>query len=280
MEYGVNQYKGLNLDTSYDSITGGFYIDALDIRISTTKGESQGSITNRKGNSLFFDLDNVTSSIPITGTRAILGSTSIRNTIILFVADDSNQNGWIFTVTYDEQDNTFSSITEIYANTNLYFSKNNPIEAAGRFESGSVQRVYWTDYNNYLRTINIADPNVNNYPPELIDIFPNITYTQPLLTAIQNSGNLEIGVYQYAYRLITADGKQTLVSPPSVLIHLSTTSESVSDVQRYSGNAETVFATKAHEISIDTTGYSDFESIEIISVFKKSITASPIVQSI
>ena len=280
MEYGVNQYKGLNLDTSYDSITGGFYIDALDIRISTTKGESQGSITNRKGNSLFFDLDNVTSSISITGTRAILGSTSIRNTIILFVADDSDQNGWIFTVTYDEQDNTFSSITEIYANTNLYFSKNNPIEAAGRFESGSVQRVYWTDYNNYLRTINIADPNVNNYPPELIDIFPNITYTQPLLTAIQNSGNLEIGVYQYAYRLITADGKQTLVSPPSVLIHLSTTSESVSDVQRYSGNAETVFATKAHEISIDTSGYSDFESIELISVFKESITASPIVQSI
>ena len=29
----VNQYKGLKLDTSYDSITGGFYIDALDIRI-------------------------------------------------------------------------------------------------------------------------------------------------------------------------------------------------------------------------------------------------------
>lgn len=280
MEYGVNQYKGLNLDTSYDSITGGFYIDALDIRISTTKGESQGSITNRKGNSLFFDLDDVASSIPITGTRAILGSTSIRNTIVLFVADDSNQNGWIFTVTYDEQDNTFSSITEIYANTNLYFSKNNPIEAAGRFESGTIQRVYWTDYNNYLRTINIADPNVSSIPPDLIDLFPNITYTQPLLTAIQGTGSLKVGVYQYAYRLITNDGKQTLISPPGALIHTSTSSEFAADVSQYSGNAQGVAANKAHQITIDTSEYADFESIELISIFHESFTGTPLVQSV
>lgn len=280
MEYGLNQYKGLNLDTSYDSITGGFYIDALDIRITTTKGESQGSITNRKGNTLYFDLNTVTSSIPVNGVRTIIGSTSIRNTIILFLADDSGENGWIITVKYNEQDNSLVSINEIYANTNLNFDKSNPIEAAGRFESGTIQRIYWTDYNNYLRSINIADPNVNNYPPELIDIFPNVTYTQPLLTGIQNSGNLEIGVYQYAYRLITADGKQTLVSPPSPMIHLSTTSEVVDNVRKYSGNAQTVIATKAHEITVDTSNYQDFESIELISIFKKSITGSPIVQSI
>jgi len=284
MKQGVNQYKGLNLDTSYDSINGGFYIDALDIRVSTTKGESQGSITNRKGNALFFDLGNYNTSLTISGVREVVGATSIRNTIILFVTDDSyltgGGNGWIFTLEYDESDNSFTSLTNIYESANLYFSKEWPIEAVGRFESGTIQRVYWTDYNNYLRSVNIKDPNLSTLPPELIDIFPNIIYTQPILTAVQNSGSLLAGIYQYAYRLKTIDGKQTLISPPGNMIHTSNSSESAGDVRQYSGNAINVPVGKAHQITIDTSNYGDFDSIELISVFYDSITASPLVQSI
>jgi len=284
MKQGVNQYKGLNLDTSYDSINGGFYIDALDIRVSTTKGESQGSITNRKGNTLFFDLGNYSTGLTISGVREVVGVASIRNTIILFVTDDSyltgGGNGWIFTLEYNESNNSFTSLTNIYENTNLYFSKEWPIEAIGRFESGTIQRVYWTDYNNYLRSINIKDANLSITPPELLDIFPNIIYTQPILSAVQNSGNLFAGIYQYAYRLKTTDGKQTLISPPGNMIHTSNSSENVVDVRQYSGNAINVPVGKAHQITIDTSNYGDFDSIELISVFYDSITASPLVQSI
>jgi hypothetical protein len=284
MNSGVNQYKGLNLDTSYDSINGGYYIDALDIRVSTTKGESQGAITNRKGNSLFFDLGTLPSSIPIIGVREIIGTASIRNTIVLFVTDDSYLSaagsGWVLTLEYNESNNSFSALTEIYAKTNLVFSKEWPIKALGRFESGTIQKVYWTDYNNYLRAINIVDPNVNTYPPELIDIFPNIIYTQPLLTAVQSAGGLLTGMYQYAFRLITSDGKQTLISPPSNLIHTSNSSEVATDINKYSGNASGVNSGKSHQITINTSDYSDFESIELISVFHDSFTGTPIVQSV
>ena len=46
----VNTYTGLNQDTAYDSIAPNLYIDALDIRITTTSGESTGAFTNMKGN--------------------------------------------------------------------------------------------------------------------------------------------------------------------------------------------------------------------------------------
>ena len=54
MKNGINGYGGLMLDAGYDSIQNTFYIDALNIRITTTRGESQGSVTNIKGNSFYF----------------------------------------------------------------------------------------------------------------------------------------------------------------------------------------------------------------------------------
>ena len=50
MEQQVNTYQGMNKDTAYDSIGQELYIDASDIRITTTTGESMGAFTNIKGN--------------------------------------------------------------------------------------------------------------------------------------------------------------------------------------------------------------------------------------
>jgi hypothetical protein len=56
MKNGINGYAGLNKDVGLDTIQNTFYIDALNIRISTTKGESQGSVTNIEGNSFYFNI--------------------------------------------------------------------------------------------------------------------------------------------------------------------------------------------------------------------------------
>ena len=59
METHVNTYQGLNKDTAYDSIPANQYIDAKDIRITTTSGESQGAYTNIKGNTLSFSIPGI-----------------------------------------------------------------------------------------------------------------------------------------------------------------------------------------------------------------------------
>ena len=102
MKRAVNVYKGLNSDTARDSISGGLYIDALDVRITTDTGESQGCITNIKGNKKYFTIPVSDPDLVVNGTPEIIGSTSIRNTIILFVADDGGQNGWIYSIEYSD----------------------------------------------------------------------------------------------------------------------------------------------------------------------------------
>jgi len=279
MKNGANQYRGLNVDKAYDSPDyNQFYIDAVNLRITTTSGESQSSVTNFKGNKYYFEIPQEGAS----GVKEIIGTAYIRNEIILFTADDAGTGGWIYKLEYDEVtgDVVPSSPTLVYSDPALNFNKNHPIEALGRYESDCIKRVYWTDYNNYFRSINIEDAALSTTPVGLIDIFPNVTYTQPLITAIFGGGALKVGSYEYAYRLITFDGKESLISPPSKMIHITQDLESLNQSAKYTGNQEGVNSNKSVQITIDTTNYTIFETIELIAIFHSDYTGTPEVTSV
>lgn len=285
MERHINTYQGMNKDTAYDSIDPSLYIDALDIRITTTTGESMGAWTNIKGNVEAF-------TIPSSGTfngsgwtasnPEIIGYTTIRNRIILFVADDSDAKGWIYDVQYNTATREilpgFPALK--YYNGALNFEKNWPIEALGRYETDCIQRVYWTDYNNFFRTVNLEDPDLETLDVGNIDIFPNIAYTQPLLKIVTGGGALLSGEYQVSYRLITTDGKQTLIAPPSILFHIVEDSESLPQSAQYNGNPTQVNTGKSIQIQVDTSGYTNFDKIEFIVAYYANGTATPEVTAV
>ena len=284
MKRAVHLYKGMNTDISRDNIRNGLYIDALDIRITTDVGDSQGCITNIKGNKWYFRLP-VTDNAPeitVNGFPEIIGATSIRETIVFFVADDSGTNGWIYKLDYSTIDQTIDANNPIvvYKHHELNFSKDHPIEAAGRFESGTTRRVYWTDYENYFRAINIDDSNLvygsNNYPvPGTIDIFPSVEFTLPRLTNITTGGALITGAYQYSYRLSTTDGKETLISPTGNLIHIVTDMEANYDTRDYNGSWANQVSSKATEITIDITNYKGiYDKIELICAINATSTSA------
>lgn len=284
MERQVNTYQGLNKDTAYDSISASLYIDALDIRITTTSGESMGAWTNIKGNEQFF-------TIPGNGTfnginwgsanPEIIGYTTIRNRIIVFVADNSGTKGWIYDVQYDTATRNIlpGYPVLLYYNANLNFKKDWPIEALGRYETDCVQRIYWTDYNNWFRTINIEEPTLETLPLGQVDIFPDVQYTQPLLKAI-SGGSLATGLYQVSYRLKTIDGKETLIAPPGNMIHIVSDSENLTQSAQYNGDGTVINSGKAIEIAIDTTNYQDFYKIEFIVAYYETFSSTPLVLSV
>jgi hypothetical protein len=273
MERSVNIFKGLNQDISYDSIEHN-YVDAKDIRISTTNGESNASFTNLQGTEEAFTIPQNDFGTPI-GVKEIIGVATIRNRIFIFTTDNSNTNGWIYKIEYNENRNIINGTpTIVYWNANLQFSKSTPIEALGRYESDCVQRLYWTDYNNHIRSINVEDPNLLTTDVGLIDIFPDVTWTQPIIQAIQSGGNLLTGTYQAAYKLITFDGKETLISPPSVTLHIVSDSENVQSSQ-YTGDLLNTNTGKAIQVKVDTTNYQDFEKIVLIIVFNDTLLGTP-----
>jgi len=288
MEKHINTYQGLNKDAAYDTIASTFYIDALDIRITTTRGESMGAFTNIQGNEYSF-------SIPVEGLEGdpfgiwtatnpvIIGYTTIREQIILFVADDSQTKGWIYKVTYDPFSKliTPTSPELIYYNSTLDFKKEWPIEALGRYESDCVQRVYWTDYNNFFRSLNIADPNLTTFLVGDIDIFPDVTYTMPKLVNIGGGGNVLGGMYQASYRLLTSDGKETLIAPPGNIFHMVADAE-IGGSGAYNGDLVpgTTNTGKTFTIRVDTSGYNNFDKIEFVILHYPSTTTTPIAYSI
>lgn len=270
---------------AYDSIGEGLYIDAVDIRITTTNGESIGAFTNIQGNTEAF-------TIPSYGTfngaswsalnPEIIGYTTIRNRIIIFVADAEGNKGWIYDIQYDPKTRAilpgFPALK--YYSDQLYFSKDWPIEALGRYETDCVQRVYWTDYNNFFRTINLEATNLETLPVGQVDIFPDLSYTQPILQVVAGGGALMSGEYQVAYRLLTLDGKETLISPPSNLVHVTSDSESLVISSEYNGDLVPVNTFKSLSFKVDTSDYGDFDKIEFIVVYHSSLNSIPVVTAI
>lgn len=291
MEGHVNTYGGLNKDTAYDTIKPNMYIDALDIRITTTTGESQGAFTNIKGNVLSFVIPIRNTEVPsgndfggwsVSGNAEVIGYTSIRNKIILFVADDTNTSGWIYEVEYDLADRTVDTVVYpklIYYNADLNFKKSWPIEALGRFENENIQRIYWTDYNNYFRSLNIKDINLVTTVPGQIDVFPDVNFNMPLLESVSGGGSLDSGSYQIAYRLITFDGKETLISPPSMMIPVYSSGITNTYPSIY-GNSEKTNTGKTLTFTVDTSDYNNYEKIEFLSLYYENATATPVATSV
>ena len=285
MKQFLNTYRGLNQDASYDTITNQHYIDARDVRITTSDGQSTGAITNIEGNSRSFSVDQTGA----TGTKEIIGVCTIRNVIVLFCADNTDTNGWIYFLTYDEKTREITSTggapVLVYFNAALNFSKDNPIEAVGRFENQFTQRIYFTDYNNPLRTLNIASV-INGGAAltidiGLVDIFPEITYTIPLLVTTGGSGNLLVGEYQFAYRLTTFDGQETLISPPGDLIHIVSKEDSYGRTAEYMGDPKGTDSGKSITVEVNTANYAGkFEFIELIALFYEDFNGVPTISSI
>lgn len=285
MEQHVNTYQGMNKDMAYDSIEQTLYVDAVDIRITTSNGESLGAFTNIQGNEEAFTVpsEGEFNSIPWTAINPeIIGYATIRNRIIFFVADAEGNKGWIYDLQYDPKTREIlPGFPELkYYNSNLNFKKDWPIEALGRYETDCVQRVYWTDYNNFFRSINLEELDLSTLPLGQIDIFPDVEYTQPIMTIISGGGALLSGEYQISYRLITVDGKQTLVAPPSNMIHVVAASETLNQSAKYNGDITQVNTGKSMTITVDTSNYQDFDKIEFISAYYETGVSVPVVQSI
>lgn len=121
----------------------------------------------------------------------------------------------------------------------LKLTKDHPIynEVTGYYLNEDVQKIYWTDNFNYLRSINISDPDINSLSPGKLDIIPDVSLSRPYLHDI-SGGNLPVGAVQYAYQLYRNDGTVTTFSPASGIIHLTELSEAENSDRNYMGTGK------------------------------------------
>ncbi len=157
----------------------------------------------------------------------IVGYYSYKKDLFLFTYDtalgSSNGQLWKFSFYNDKtasSDLNDAEVTLLYNNT-LNFNKSNRISCVGVVENDCIKRLYWTDFRNPLRSFNYQDSD--SFAAELNDLksSPRTELAEPYLTSVDLGGDLEVGMYQYAYRLVTAGGAKSTLSSMSNLIPLA-----------------------------------------------------------
>lgn len=247
------------------------------------------------------EIDSVNDVCPVQ----VIGWTAIRDDLYLFATNNESFNpggvlndpeidppsaGYIFKVTFDLTTNEATDVALIYAHSELNFSTKHPIEAVGRFETNSVQRLYWTDNYNEVRTINVMEENIFHLVPEDLKLIPFSFFSVPVITGVKDGGELPAGMYQFAYRLKNEGGAETRFSAFTGLAHIVEASEDENywtysddpeNVTEYVGTAPGVMCEKSILLKIDNIDTS-FDKIEIACIYRttqEGISSSYIFES-
>jgi len=296
---------GMNKDLSSSKRQPNVYWEGNNITLTVSEDTELGDITVPKGNEFkfvlprleviaigdgqlnvkhpgesalqtysFADLASTTTELsPASNTgQKIVGYTFIRDTLILFTTTNSELGGVGCIWKYNPGD---TNPYLVYAGV-LNFSMDNPIQAIGNYESSTIQKVYWVDGVNELRSINIADSNAYKLPVNKIDINGNISLTNISLDTVGRSGSFSAGVVQYAYQYYNTSGSESALSPVTNPIPISD-----SLVQ---GNESTETINKSFDLSItiDTQWdkirvfrilYTDNLTVPTISVIVDQVNA-------
>ena len=248
------------------------FITIVDKRINIYKLEADTL-------SVVIDSTNVPGNMPIdplTGINDLqmIGWTTIRDTIVLFTCPTiANGSGQIWTVDYNPTSQSPNGPLLKY-NQALNFTSKHPIEAVGRYEVGSIQRVYWTDNYNPPRSLNLADVDVASTDIDIVNMTSTTSVNIPILAQINVGGNLLAGSYQYTYRFKKTNGTTSVFAPLSNPVNITEFSENTESYQEYQGSTKGKDCNKSVSYSITNTDNS-YSIIEHVFVFKDTYNTVP-----
>tara|TARA_Y100000592_G_scaffold52928_1_gene83595 strand:+ start:1884 stop:8798 length:6915 start_codon:yes stop_codon:yes gene_type:complete len=110
-------------------------------------------------------------------------------------------------------------IYELFFLGNLGFSNKKKLKVVGAEENEHVRRIYFTDGDIPLRTMNVgADPSIYSQytdDPGYFDLFIETKVSVPKVTGFVDGGALESIGHSYAFRYKTLDGRMSRISPVS-----------------------------------------------------------------
>jgi hypothetical protein len=163
--------------------------------------------------------------------------------------------------------NLVSSITPIvFSNFGLQ-NQFSSIRAQKVEENENYNRIYWTDGVNPIKTINInATSNVyaTFTGPDDFNLFSKSPLRPPVIRSVEDAGNVNCGSWSYCYRLISIDGKQSVISPISNPVPLGASSKNFI-YKDYVGGSISTSSGKSVTLRISDIGQV-YNSIQLIGI--------------
>lgn len=225
--------------------------------------------------------------IPAQTNLEVIGSTSINDDIYILTTNNTTKDpggadpdsyGQIWKLVIDDANNT--SVLSLIYNNALNFTTYHaiaPTAITGRFENSNIQRIYWTDFFNRVRSLNVSNPQAFATELSLIDLTPSISFDVPILSEIQPGGvkTMKVGAYQISYRFKNTTGSVTNFSPLSNIVSVTTRDEKVSvlagsnNFADYCGDAEGGVTAKVISWKIGNVDIN-YDRIEVVVLIRES----------
>jgi hypothetical protein len=299
--------KGLNSDLAKSVYKEGNYLNALNITLLTDSGLSTVVIQNKKGNKLQVQFPDIIAdatyesngeypiSVPGQENFIPIGGIEIDNVCFVFTTSNSIRNindvgyGQIWKFTFLLNDTIENSTNGILLSTSQHLMYNRFLnfdlrfrpKIMGKYENQNFSRLYWSDGNNPLRTINTIG-NVSDIiqtPVRTLNIVTEANLDIPTIDRLV-TGDLPEGKYQVAYRLLSKSGALTKFSTCSNLIDIiegdefnseldyprSNTIEFSTDKEATTDNKEIKSSQKGIEFYIPNVD-NDYEMIQYALIY-------------
>lgn len=158
------------------------------------------------------------------------------------------------------------SSNNIYENIVWTGFQNWPIDGKivtyGIYENNFYKRIYYTDYVNTFRSLNLKDPNISTRNAVEFNNFQGTSLLQPKIIGVNNLGQIKAGTTFYTYRLLTANGQVTEFSPfsfPQKILFDDTGID-------YAGGDISKITTKSVTIKCNLINYQNFNEIEAVAI--------------
>lgn len=257
MQKFINTFSGgIERDISINKYDNTHYFDAKNFTIMSDRELSNYALLSIKG---ALEKANVSG----VGIK-MLGYTFIRDYIIMFMS--APDGGRIYR--FKDTGSDFPVMGEmelVYTDPALVFDPNLPIRAVGRYETEDIQKVYFTDTENFFYHLNtIHDPVYNNLtgvggtkiPVNALDLVADV-YFNPIQYEVEKGGNLTAGRIQYAYQFYNVHGAETVFSSASPLINLTSYDDNDNSTLTYRGNKAEEVVNKSVKVTIPIRTVSD-----------------------
>ena len=239
---------------------------------------------------MFVDLDDNTysSQTPfINGDDSndktiVIGSTKINNVSYLLTCGKNNPNktGQVWSLEYNES--TETSVLKLLYHSKLNLSIDYPVSNVafvGRYETSNIERIYWSDFNNPVRSVNVKNPNLMGLDSKQTDLMPALELSIPTLNNVTDNDavtplNTEQTI-QCAYRLTKNNGAVTNYSITSDVIYPTKhdIGQFIGTSPNYSSlDGEVGSTNKSYTFRVDGIDNS-YDNIEFVIILRNSNNA-------
>ena len=150
------------------------------------------------------------------------------------------------------------------------------ILAKGVYENEYYKRVYYTDYVNVFKTLNIKDAKLQYRKETEFNNFQTAALLQAIIESINETGTIRSSTCFYTYRLITANGQVSQFAPFSKEAKILIEDEGIG----FAGGDISEQTNKSVTIKLNIPSYAKFAEVECIVVEYEAENAPTAIRSL